>query len=279
MVSSQNASLPHSPAVPARAENPLPDRPLVLGGKTFSSRLLVGTGKYRSFAEMKKALEVSGTEMVTVALGRVDLQAPEGEGIFDYIDPSRYTILPNTAGAYNVEDAVRIARLAQAQGFRYLKLEVLFDAKTLLPDPIATYEAAKILVKDGLHVMVYTTDDPVMAKKLEDLGVTAVMPAGSPIGSGQGVLNENNIRMILESVKCPVIVDAGMGTASDLARAMELGVDGLLVNTGIAGAKDALRMAEAFRLGCEAGRLAYLSGRIPKKLYASASSPQEGLRG
>ncbi len=254
------------------------DKPLVIGGKTFSSRLIVGTGKYPDFSVMRDCHTLSGTEMVTVALGRVDLSAPKGENIFDFIDSGKYTILPNTAGAYNVEDALRIARLSRAQGFEFLKLEVLFDAKTLLPDPLATYEATKILVQEEFKVLVYTSDDPVMAKKLEDLGVAAVMPAGSPIGSGQGILNENNIRIILEALACPVIVDAGMGTASDLARAMELGVDGLLCNTGIAQAEDPLKMATAFKLACKAGREAFLAGRIPRRLYGSASSPQEGLR-
>jgi thiazole synthase len=258
--------------------NPPPDRPLVIGGRTFASRLIVGTGKYPDFATMKRCHEASGAEMVTVALGRVKLDGPEEENILNFIDPKKYALLPNTAGAYNVEDALRIARLAQAQGMKYLKLEVLFDQKTLLPDPLATYEASKILVKEGFTVMVYTNDDPVLARKLEDLGVAAVMPAGSPIGSGQGVLNPNNIRIMMESLACPVIVDAGMGTASDLALAMELGVDGILCNTGIAAARDPVRMARAFKLACEAGREAWLAGRIPRKLYGSASSPQEGLR-
>ena len=254
------------------------DKPLILGGKTYRSRLIVGTGKYPDFKTMQKAHEASGAEMVTVALGRVKLGGPDEENILHFVDPGKYTLLPNTAGAFNVEDALRIARLARAQGMSLIKLEVLFDQKTLLPDPPATYEASKKLVQEGFTVLVYTNDDPVTAKKLEDLGVAAVMPAGSPIGSGQGVLNENNIRIILESLSCPVIVDAGMGTASDLALAMELGVDGLLCNTGIACARDPVRMAKAFRLACEAGRDAYLAGRIPRKLYGSASSPQEGLR-
>lgn len=254
------------------------DKPLVLGDRTFNSRLIVGTGKYPDFETMRRCHEASGAEMVTVALGRVKLDGPDEENILNYIDPKKYALLPNTAGAFNVEDALRIARLAKAQGMRYLKLEVLFDQKTLLPDPLATYEASRILVKEDFTVMVYTNDDPVLAKKLEDLGVAAVMPAGSPIGSGQGVLNHNNIRIIMESLACPVIVDAGMGTASDLALAMELGVDGILCNTGIASAQDPVRMAKAFRQACEAGRDAFLAGRIPRKLYGSASSPQEGLR-
>lgn len=254
------------------------DKPLVVGKKTFSSRLIVGTGKYPSFEVMQAAHEASGADMVTVALGRVKLDGPDEENILNFVDPKKYTLLPNTAGAYSVDDALRIARLARAQGMNLIKLEVLSDAKTLLPEPLGTYEAAKKLVEEDFTVYVYTSDDPVLAKKLEDLGVAAVMPAGSPIGSGQGVLNDNNILMIREALSCPVIVDAGMGTASDLARAMELGVDGLLCNTGIACAADPVRMARAFRLATEAGRDAYLSGRIPRKLYGSASSPQEGLR-
>ncbi len=255
------------------------DTALVIGGRTFKSRLIVGTGKYSTFQIMKEALEISGTDMVTVALGRVKLDGPDEENILNFIDPKKYAILPNTAGAFNVQDALRISRLARAQGFEFVKLEVLNDAKTLLPDPLGTFEAAKKLVEEEFKVMVYTTDDPVMAKKLEDLGVAAVMPAGSPIGSGQGILNVNNIQIIMESLTCPVIIDAGMGTASDLAKAMELGVGGLLVNTGIAGAKDPIAMAQSFKLACEAGRLSFLAGRIPKKLYATASSPLEGFRG
>jgi thiazole synthase len=258
-------------------ENPL-DKPFVIGGRTYASRLIVGTGKYPTFDVMRRAHEASGAEMVTVALGRVKLDGPDEENILNFIDPKKYVLLPNTAGAYNVEDALRIARLSRAQGMNLIKLEVLAEAKTLLPDPLGTYEAAKKLVEEDFTVLVYTSDDPVLAKRLEDLGVAAVMPAGSPIGSGQGVLNENNIRMIMESLSCPVIVDAGMGTASDLARAMELGVDGILCNTGIAAAADPVRMARAFRQATEAGRDAWLSGRIPRKLYGSASSPQEGLR-
>ncbi len=254
------------------------DKPLVLGGHTFGSRLIVGTGKYPNFAVMQRAHLASGAEMITVALGRVKLNGPEEENILNYIDTKKYVLLPNTAGAFNVEDALRIARLARAQGMNLLKLEVLSDAKTLLPDPLATYAATRELVREGFTVLVYTNDDPVLAQRLEDLGVAAVMPAGSPIGSGQGVLNENNLRIMRESLTCPIIVDAGMGTASDLSRAMELGVEGVLCNTGIAGAQDPVRMARAFRLACEAGRDAYLAGRIPRKLYGSASSPLEGLR-
>jgi len=257
-------------------ESPI-DRPFVVAGKTYKSRLLVGTGKYQDFETMREALEVSGTEIVTVALGRVDLKAPKGKGIFDHIDPSKYTILPNTAGAFNVEDAVRIGRLSKSMGWNLLKLEVLFDQKTLLPDPLGTYEAARILKDEGFDLMVYTNDDPVLAQMLDKLEVAAVMPAGGPIGSGQGILNPSNIRIILESVKAPVLIDAGLGTASDVAQAMELGVDGVLLNSPIALAKDPIRMARAMRQACEAGRDAYLSVRIPRKLYGSASSPLEGL--
>ncbi len=254
------------------------DKPLVIGSRTYNSRLIIGTGKYPSFEVMQQAHEASGAEMVTVALGRVKLDGPDEENILNFIDPRKYVLLPNTAGAFNVEDAMRIARLSRAQGMKLIKLEVLFDAKTLLPDPLATYEASKKLVEEEFTVMVYTNDDPVLAKKLEDLGVAAVMPAGSPIGSGQGVLNANNIRIIMESLSCPVIVDAGMGTASDLALAMEMGVDGILCNTGIACAQDPVRMARAFRMACQAGRDSWLAGRIPRKIYGSASSPLEGLR-
>jgi thiazole synthase len=253
------------------------DRPFTIAGKTYGSRLLVGTGKYDSFEIMSEALEASGTEIVTVALGRVDLSAPNGKGIFDAIDPARYTILPNTAGAFNVQDAVRIARLSKSMGWNLLKLEVLFDTKTLLPDPIGTLEAARILKDEGFDLLVYTNDDPVLAQKLDQLDVAAIMPAGGPIGSGQGILNPSNIRIILESVKAPVLIDAGLGTASDVAQAMELGVDGVLLNTPIAKARDPLRMARAMKAACEAGRDAYLAVRIPRKLYGSASSPLEGL--
>ena len=253
------------------------DKLLTIGGRTYHSRLIIGTGKYPSFEIMQKAHEVSGAEMVTVALGLVKLDGPDEENILNFIDPKKYALLPNTAGAFNVEDALRIARLSRAHGLKLIKLEVLFDAQTLLPDPLATYEASKKLVEEDFTVMVYTNDDPVLAKKLEDLGVAAVMPAGSPIGSGQGVLNANNIRIIMESLSCPVVVDAGMGTASDLALAMEMGVDGILCNTGIACAQDPVRMARAFRMACEAGRDSWLAGRIPRKIYGSASSPLEGL--
>ncbi len=250
---------------------------LKIGNREFGSRLMVGTGKYATNEEMKEALCESGAEVVTVAVRRVNLDG-SGESLLDHIDTSRYTLLPNTAGCYTADEAVRTARLArEALDTDLVKLEVIGDEKTLFPDNEALLEAAKVLVKEGFTVLPYTNDDPIMAKKLEDLGCAAVMPLAAPIGSGLGIRNPYNIRIILETVKVPVIVDAGVGTASDAAVAMELGCDGVLMNTGIAGAKDPVRMARAMRLAVEAGRLAYLSGRIPKKLYATASSPLEGL--
>ncbi len=250
---------------------------LEVGGRRFRSRLMVGTGKYSSYDVMVKALEESGAEVVTVAIRRVNLDRTK-ESLLDYIDPKRYTLLPNTAGCYTAEEAIRTARLArEALDTDLIKLEVIGDERTLMPDNGALLEAAKVLVKEGFTVLPYTNDDPVVAKKLEDVGCAAVMPLAAPIGSGLGIRNPYNIRIILETVKVPVIVDAGVGTASDAAIAMELGCDGVLMNTGIAGAKDPVKMARAMRLAVEAGRLAYLAGRIPKKLYASASSPVEGL--
>jgi thiazole synthase len=261
---------------------------LQIGGHRFASRLIVGTGKYSSYELMGQALDVSGTECITVAVRRERLIDKAGKNLLDCVDTSRYTILPNTAGCFSAEDAVRVARLGREilsqmgnPGADWVKLEVLGDTKTLLPDPLATLEATKLLVADGFQVLVYTSDDPVTARRLKDAGAASVMPAGSPIGSGQGVLNPNAIRICLEYLKegdpnYPVIVDAGVGTASDVTIAMELGVDGVLLNTGIAHARDPLAMARAMRLGTEAGRLAYLAGRIPKKLYATASSPLEG---
>ena len=263
--------------------------PLVIGPHRFRSRLLVGTGKYTTLELMKDCLQASGCEVVTVAVRRERLFDKEGRNLLDYLDPARYTILPNTAGCFNAEDALRTARLGRElllglgnPGADWVKLEVLADTRTLLPDPVATLKATEILVAEGFHVLCYTSDDPVMARHLKAAGAASVMPAGSPIGSGQGVLNANNIRIILEDLKgndpdYPVIIDAGVGTASDVAIAMELGCDGVLLNTGIASARDPLRMAHAMRLAVEAGRLAAGSGRIPKKLYATASSPTEGL--
>src|SRR5882762_7680760 len=264
---------------------------LRLGTHRFTSRLIVGTGKYANYELMGEALERSGTECITVAIRRERLIDSAGNNLLDFIDTSRYTLLPNTAGCFNADDAVRVARLGREillglenPGADWVKLEVLSDKRTLLPDPIATLEATERLVADKFQVLCYTTDDPVIARRLKEAGATSVMPAGSRIGSGQGVLNPNNLRICLEYLKendpdYPVIVDAGVGTASDVTIAMELGVDGILLNTGIAHAKDPLRMADAMRHATEAGRLAYLSGRIPKRLYASASSPEEGTIG
>jgi thiazole synthase len=253
------------------------DEPLRLGERTFHSRLFVGTGKYASFEEMRAALELSGTECVTVAVRRVNLDPAKGESLLDHIDRERTTILPNTAGCYDADSAIRTAQLSrELLDTNLVKLEVLGDQKTLLPEPVGTLEAARALVGDGFEVLVYTSDDPRLAVRLEELGVRSVMPAGSPIGSGQGILNPNNIRIIRELLTVPVIVDAGVGTASDVAVAMELGADGVLLNTGIAHAKDPLRMAAAMRDACRAGRQAFLAGRIPKRLYATASSPTEG---
>lgn len=248
-----------------------------VGSHIFTSRLMVGTGKYASNEEMVNALEASGADVVTVAVRRVNLDKT-GESILNHIDLSKYKLLPNTAGCYTVDDAVRTARLArEALDTDLIKLEVLGDEKTLFPDNEATLEAAKILVKEGFTIMPYTSDDPIMARKLEDIGCAAVMPLAAPIGSGLGIRNPYNIRIIMETIKVPVIVDAGVGTASDAAIAMELGCDGVLMNTGIAGAKDPVKMARAMRLAVEAGRLAKEAGRIQMKLYATASSPIEGL--
>jgi thiazole synthase len=267
---------------------PPTDQPLVIGGFTFLSRLITGTGKYANYDLMRDCLAASGCEVTTVAVRRERLVDKEGRNILDYLDLKRYTILPNTAGCFSAEDAVRHARLAREllanlgnPGAKWVKLECLGDPKTLLPDPMDTLKATEQLVKEGFQVLVYTSDDPIVARHLKKAGAASVMPAGSPIGSGQGVLNPNNIRIVLEYLKdgdpnYPVIVDAGVGTASDVTVAMELGCDGVLLNTGIAHAKDPLRMAWAMRNACEAGRLAYLSGRIPRKLYAQASSPMEG---
>lgn len=262
--------------------------PLQLGRHTLASRLIVGTGKYADYQVMREALDVSGTQCITVAVRRERLFDAEGRSLLDFIDTDRYVILPNTAGCFTADDAVRVARLGREileqmgnPGADWVKLEVLGDQKTLLPDPIASVDATARLVADGFQVLVYTSDDPVTARRLKEAGATSVMPAGSPIGSGQGVLNPNAIRICLEYLKdgdpdYPVIVDAGVGTASDVTVAMELGADGVLLNTGIAHAKDPVRMARAMRLATESGRLAYRSGRIPKKLYATASSPLEG---
>src|SRR5690349_18672870 len=249
-----------------------------IAGNKYRSRLIVGTGKYKNFEETRRAIEVSGAEIVTVAVRRVNITDPNKENLLDYLDPKKFTILPNTAGCYNAEDAVRTCRLAREAGVgKLVKLEVIGDDKTLFPDVPATIEAAKILVKEGFQVLPYVTDDPVACKRLEELGCAAVMPLAAPIGSGLGVRNPFNLRIIVEQSRVPVIVDAGVGTASHAAEALELGCDAVLMNTAIAGAKDAMLMAEAMRLGVEAGRKAYLAGRIPAKLYATASSPLDGL--
>jgi len=251
---------------------------LNFAGSSFRSRLIVGTGKYKDFQETKKAIEVSGAEIVTVAVRRVNITDPNKENLLDYLDPKKYTILPNTAGCYTAEDAVRTCRLAREAGIgKMIKLEVIGDDRTLFPDIPATLEAAQVLVKEGFVVLPYITDDPITAKKLQDIGCAAVMPLAAPIGSGLGIRNPYNIRIILEHATVPVIVDAGVGTASDAAIAMEMGCDGVLMNTAIASAKDPILMAEAMRLGVEAGRKAFLAGRIPKKLYATASSPLDGI--
>ncbi len=253
------------------------DSPLVLAGREFRSRLMVGTGKYPDLPTMKTALAESGADVVTVAIRRVDL-ADRGEGSFFAHIPSDMLILPNTAGCYTVDDAVRTCRLAAELGLGpMVKLEVIGDPKTLFPDTAGLVEAAKILVKEGFVVLPYTNDDPIVAKRLEDVGCAAVMPLAAPIGSGLGIRNPHNIRLILEDAKVPVIVDAGVGTASDAAVAMEMGADGVLMNTAIAGARDPIAMARAMRLAVEAGRLAFKAGRIPRKAYATASSPVQDL--
>jgi thiazole synthase len=251
---------------------------LLIAGREFNSRLMVGTGKYASMEQMVKAIEASGAEIITVAVRRVNISDRNKESLLDYIDLKKYTLLPNTAGCYTADEAVRTCRLAREAGLTdFVKLEVLGDEKTLFPDNEELLKAAKILVKEGFTVLPYTSDDPIVCRKLEDIGCAAVMPLGAPIGSGLGIRNPYTIRIILDTVKVPVIVDAGVGTASDAAIAMELGCDGVLMNTGIAGAREPVAMAEAMNLAVRAGRLAYLSGRIPKKLFAAASSPIEGM--
>lgn len=249
-----------------------------LAGRTFASRLIVGTGKYRDFEETARAVEASSAEIVTVAVRRVNIADPGEPMLVDYLDPKKYTYLPNTAGCYTAEDAVRTLRLArEAGGWQLVKLEVLGDQTTLYPNMVETLKATEMLVKEGFEVMVYSSDDPIMAKKLEDLGCVAIMPLAAPIGSGLGVQNPVNLRIIIENCNLPVLVDAGVGTASDAAIAMELGCDGVLMNTAIAEAKDPIAMAHAMRLAIEAGRLAYLAGRMAKKQYADPSSPLAGL--
>ena len=263
--------------------------PLRLGTHLLHSRLIVGTGKYETFELMRDCLTISGADVITVAVRRERLVDASGRNILDFIDLSKYTILPNTAGCFTAEEAVRTARLGREillglenAGASWVKLEVLADKKTLLPDPVATLEATTQLVADGFEVLCYSSDDPIIARRLKEAGAVSVMPAGSPIGSGQGVLNPNSIRICLEYLKAgdpdyPVIIDAGVGTASDVSHAMELGCDGVLLNTAIASARNPPQMAEAMRLACRAGYLAANAGRIPRRLYATASSPESGL--
>ena len=263
----------NAPVVPPRE-----DRPLVIAGKTYKSRLIIGTGKYKSYEDNARALEASGAQMVTVAVRRVNLTDRSQPMLIDFIDPKKYTYLPNTAGCFTGEEAVRTLRLArEAGGWTLVKLEVLGEKKLLYPDMLETLRATEMLAKDGFQVMVYCSDDPLMAKRLEDMGAVAIMPLASPIGSGMGLTATVNLRMIIEDAKVPVIVDAGIGTASDAAVAMELGCDAVISNTAIAHAQDPVKMALAMKLGVEAGRLAWLAGRMPKKAYADPSSPLTGL--
>jgi thiazole synthase len=256
------------------------DDSLVIAGKSYSSRLLTGTGKYKDFDETRRASDAAGAQIVTVAIRRVNIGQDRGEpNLLDALPPDRFTLLPNTAGCYTADDAVRTCRLAREllDGHKLVKLEVLGDQRTLFPDVVQTLHAAEILVADGFDVMVYTSDDPILAKRLEEIGCVAVMPLAAPIGSGLGIQNRYNLMEIIENAKVPIIVDAGVGTASDAAIAMELGCDGVLMNTAIAGAKNPVLMAHAMKLAVEAGRAAFRAGRIPRKRFASASSPIDGL--
>lgn len=251
---------------------------LIIAGRKFKSRLMLGTGKYKTFEIMKEALDASGCEIVTVAVRRVNLNNTGEKTLLDYIDLKKYMVLPNTAGCFNVDEAVRAARMAKAAGLtNWVKLEVIADPKYLIPDPVATIEAAKILIEEGFVVLPYTTDDPTVAKKLQQIGCATVMPGGSFIGSGQGVPNFNKIKVLREFVSIPVVVDSGIGCASDAAMAMETGADACLMNTAVAEAENPALMAEAMKLGVEAGRKSFLSGRMPVKPYASASSPTSGI--
>jgi thiazole synthase len=251
---------------------------LELAGKSFKSRLIVGTGKYANFEQTARAIEESGAEIVTVAVRRVNVTDRSKESLLDYLDPAKFTLLPNTAGCYTADDAVRTAFLAAEAGLsQWVKLEVIGDEKTLFPDTEALLSATRTLVKEGFQVFPYTNDDPIMARKLEDAGAVAIMPLGAPIGSGLGLLNPIAIRIIRESIRLPLIIDAGVGTASDAAVAMELGCDAVLMNTGIAGARDPLLMARAMKLAVQCGRMAFRAGRIPRKMHASASSPLDGI--
>ena len=267
-------------ATPAESIPLQDDSPLIIAGKHYQSRLLVGTGKYKDMTETRLAIEASGAEIVTVAIRRTNIgQNPDEPNLLDVLPPDQYTLLPNTAGCYTVEDAVRTCKLAREllDGHKLVKLEVLGDEKTLFPDVTATLEAAEILVNDGFDVMVYTNDDPLIAKRLEELGCAAVMPLAAPIGSGLGIRNPYNILTIIENASVPILVDAGVGTASDAAITMELGCDGILMNSAIAEAKNPVLMASAMKKATEAGREAFLAGRMPKKRFASASSPIDGL--
>ena len=256
------------------------DTPFVIAGRTFTSRLIVGTGKYSSHAVMAQAHEASGADLVTVAVRRVNISDRSKESLLDYIDTKRMFLIPNTAGCYTADEAIRTARLGREAGLsNWVKLEVIGDERTLFPDNEALIEATRVLVKEGFVVLPYTNDDPIACRKLEDAGAAAVMPLGAPIGSGLGIQNVNNMRIIREFARVPLIVDAGVGTASDAALAMELGADGVLMNTAIAGADHPVQMAEAMKHAVIAGRLAFLSGRIPRKMYATASSPLEGVIG
>jgi len=264
------------------SQSPSSDAPLVIAGRSYTSRLLTGTGKFTDLDETRRATEAAGAEIITIAIRRSNIgQSPNEPNLLDVLPPERYTILPNTAGCYTAKDAVRTCHLAREllDGHALVKLEVLGDQRTLFPDVVETLTAAKMLVKDGFQVMVYTSDDPLIAKELEQIGCVAVMPLAAPIGSGLGIQNKYNLLEIIENASVPIIVDAGVGTASDAAIAMELGCDGVLMNTAIAGARDPVRMARAMRLATLAGRDAFLAGRIPRKRYASASSPVEGLMG
>jgi len=253
---------------------------LVIAGKTFTSRLMTGTGKFKDFGVMKKAHEASGAEIITVAIRRVDINAPGHVGLIDSLDFKKYWLLPNTAGCQTKEEAIRIAKLSLAMGINnWIKLEVIPDPKYLLPDPIATFEAAKELINEGFVVLPYINADPILAKRLEEIGCATVMPLGSPIGTGQGIKSRANIEIIIKQSKVPVVIDAGIGVPSEASDVMELGADACLINTAIACAEDPVEMAQAFKLGVEAGRKAYLAGRIPVKEYASASSPKEGIVG
>ncbi len=257
---------------------PVEDKPFVVAGREYKSRLIVGTGKYKTYAENAAALEASGAEIVTVAVRRVNLTDPNQPRLIDFIDPKKYTYLPNTAGCFTSDDALRTLRLArEAGGWTLVKLEVLGDQKTLYPNMPETLKSAEVLIREGFQVMVYCSDDPIQAKRLEEIGCCAIMPLGAPIGSGLGVQNPVGIRLIVEQAKVPVIVDAGVGTASDAAIAMELGCDGVLMNTAIAEAKDPVKMAQAMKHAVIAGRLSYLAGRMPKKRYVDPSSPLAGL--